>query len=340
MNQNIKNNLFFEDTNSYSIYTADIWENEQKIVFSENCNDQLAIRILINLQEIIELKGECNFHYESYEKGDDSFKNFYSNEMKLFQESQLDFKKLFSIGFFFDSKGNCFSFHTQIEITINDSNFDYWFALFLRKFDNNLFEIDNFLEHQLESSFNQNINKFIKFLKTCLRQYSDILSVKVFQTAQEWLDEKVVENSIKTRKSNKSVESNFVPKHSFKLKDVDDFKEYFVKKANDFSEIIKELREHFVHESTKVQQLKDILSGIEIDPKNRIEWTGSFNELKMFVSILNYDLRKIQPIKNGIWEIACTCFTKNGNEIEVNQLSKAKGSDSKKNLLIAIIEKI
>jgi hypothetical protein len=60
----------------------------------------------------------------------------------------------------------------------------------------------------------------------------------------------------------------------------------------------------------------------------------------MFVSILNYDLKKIQPIKNGIWEIAYSCFTKNGNEIEVNQLSKAKGSDSKKNLLIAIIEKI
>ena len=60
----------------------------------------------------------------------------------------------------------------------------------------------------------------------------------------------------------------------------------------------------------------------------------------MFISILNYDLKKIQTIKNGIWETAGTCFTKKGNEIEVNQLSKAKGSDKKKNLLIAIIEKI
>ena len=340
MNQNITNNLFLEDTNSYSINTADIWENEQRIVFSENCNDQFALRFLTNLKEIIELKGECDFYFESYEKGDDSYKNYYSRKMKLFLESHLDFKELFSIGFFFDSKGNCFSFHTPVEITINDSNFDYWFALFLRKYDQNIFEIQNFLNYQLINIFNNNFSEFSSFLKLCLRQYSDILSVKVFQTAQEWLDEKAVENTIVIRKSNKSVESNFVSKHSFKLKDVEDFKEYFAKKANDFSEIIKELREHFVHESTKVQQLKDILSGIEIDPKNRIEWTGSFNELKMFVSILNYDLRKIQPIKNGIWEIACTCFTKNGNEIEVNQLSKARGSDSKKNLLIAIIEKI
>jgi hypothetical protein len=260
--------------------------------------------------------------------------------MNLFLESSHDFKKLYSIDFFFDSKGNCFSFRTPIEIAKNDSKFDYWFALFLRQYDQNIIEIHNFLGYQLLCNFNSNFSEFATFLKLCLRQYSDILSEKVFQTAQEWLDEKAVENTIKTRKSNKSVESNFVPKHSFKLKDVDDFKEYFVKKANDFSEVIKELREHFVHESTRVQQLKDILSGIEIDPKNRIEWRGSFNELKMFVSILNYDLKKIQLIKNGIWETTCTCFTKNGNEIEVNQLSKAKGSDSKKNLLIAIIEKI
>jgi hypothetical protein len=337
---NTINNSFLEDSSLYDINTFEIWENEQRIVFSENCNDKVAIRMLTYLREIIELKGDCDLYKDEYEKGDDSFKNYYSRKMNLFLESSHDFKKLYSIDFFFDSKGNCFSFRTPIEITKNDSNFDYWFAFFLRQYDQNIFEIHNFLEYQLLSNFNSNFSEFAAFLKLCLRQYSDILSAKVFQTAQDWLDEKADENTIKTRKSNKSVESNFVPKHSFKLKDVDDFKEYFAKKANDFSEVIKELREHFVHESTRVQQLKDILSGIEIDPKNRIEWRGSFNELKMFVSILNYDLKKIQPIKNGIWETTCTCFTKNGNEIEVNQLSKAKGSDSKKNLLIAIIEKI
>jgi hypothetical protein len=50
----------------------------------------------------------------------------------------------------------------------------------------------------------------------------------------------------------------------------------------------------------------------------------------MFVSILNYDLNKIEPIKNGIWEIACICFTKNGKEIAVSQLSHANGKETKR----------
>jgi hypothetical protein len=36
--------------------------------------------------------------------------------------------------------------------------------------------------------------------------------------------------------------------------------------------IMQDLKIEFVHETTKIQQLKDILSGIEIDPKNRIDW--------------------------------------------------------------------
>jgi hypothetical protein len=259
--------------------------------------------------------------------------------MKLFQESQLDFKKLFSIGFFFDSKGNCFSFHTQIEITINDSNFDFWFALFLRKFDNNLFKIDNFLEHQLESSFNQNINKFIKFLKTCLRQYVVILTENIIQTSLDWIESKSDLINIKTRKNNKGLENSFTPNLSFKLKDVDNFNRYFQDNAVMMTEIIEKLRLDFIDNSTKMQQLKDIFSGIKIEPKNRIEWKGTFKELNMFVSILNYDLNKIQSIKNGIWETTCACFIKNGKQIEVNQLSKANGSENKKNKLIAIIDK-
>lgn len=339
MNQNIKNNLFLEDTNSYSINTADIWENEQKIVFSENCNDQFALRFLTNLKEIIELKGECDFHFESYEKGDDSYKNYYSRKMKLFLESHLDFKELFSIGFFFDSKGNCFSFHTQIEITINDSNFDFWFALFLRKFDVNIIEIDNFLNFQLLTNFENNHSEFVRFLTLCLRQYNELISSKVILTSQEWI-EKNTHIEPQTRRNNKGVETKYNPKKSFILKDVDNFQDYFEKKVIDLPLIMQDLKKEFVHESTKIQQLKDILSGIEIDTNNRINWIGSFKELNMFVSILKFDLNKIEPIKKGIWEITCLCFTKNGKEISVSQLSNANGKETKRSKLYSILEKL
>jgi hypothetical protein len=327
-----------EESLKYDIDTSKIWYYEREIIIDTKYNEEFAREFLYKLKAAIKQKGSPNFGKEIYENKKPS--KFYCIAMDQYYESLYDPKKQFQFEHFFDAETNNYSFHDSIIITKNDTNFDYWFALFLRQFDQNIFEIYNFLEYQLLSNFNNNHTEFSTFLKLCLRQHSDILSEKVFQTAQEWLDQKVVVNTIITRNSNIGVETNFLPKHSFKLKDVDDFKKYFEKKAYDFSEIINELRKHFVHESTRVQQLKDILSGIEIDPKNRIEWTGSFNELNMFVSILNYDLKKIQPIKNGIWETTCTCFTKNGNEIEVNQLSKAKGSDTKRNLLMAIIEKL
>ncbi len=54
----------------------------------------------------------------------------------------------------------------------------------------------------------------------------------------------------------------------------------------------------------------------------------------------NYDLKKIQPIKNGIWETTCVCFTKNGNDIKEAQISNANGSVRKKNLLFEIVAKL
>lgn len=328
-----------EESQKYDIDTSKIWDYEQDLVFQGKYDENLEHKFLSKLKEVIIQKGESNFGVGEYENKAPS--KFYLRAMDEFLQSTGNVDKQFEIAHFFDIKTNNYSLDQNIIINKNDSNFNYWFALFLRQFDQNIFEIQNFLDHQLLSNFNNNHTEFSTFLKLCLRQYSEILSTKVFQTAQEWLDQKVVVNTTITRNSNKGDESTFAPKQSFKLKDVDDFKEYFIKKAFDVSEIMKELKKNdFVHESTKVQQLKDILTGIEIDPKNRIEWTGSFYELNMFISILNYDLKKIQPIKNGIWETACCCFIKKGNEIEVNQLSKAKGSDTKRNLLMAIIEKL
>lgn len=339
MNLNDTSYLLLEDANLHSINTADIWKNERGIVFSEYCNESIAINLLANLRGIIELKGQCNFSHEHYEKGDDSFKNYYSNEMKLFLESQFDFKELFKIEFFFDSKGNCFSFHTPVNVTKKDSNFDYWFALFLRQFDNKIIEIDKFLNFQLRNNFEENHSEFVRFLNLCLRQYSELISSKVIFTAQEWIENHPYKKS-QARRNNKEVESNYIPNKSFKLKGVDNFQDYFEKKVMELPEIMKDLKKEFIHDETKIQQLKDILSGIEIEPKNRINWIGSFKELNMFVSILNYDLKKVEPIKNGIWEIACFCFTKNGKEISVNQLSHANGKETKRLTLFSILKKL
>jgi hypothetical protein len=328
------------DRNLYSINIGEIWTNEREIFYSEHKDEDIVINLISKLRDIIKVKGECNFRIQLFDSGNKEDKDYYNRQMNLFLENTNDLKKIFELDFFFDSEGNCFSYHNYIEVSKNDENFDYWFTLFLRKFKQNIGKIHDFLEYQLLKNFNKNQSEFSTFLKLCFRQYSEIIPSKVIQTSQEWLDKKTDEHAVKNRKNNQGIKSNFVTKLSFKLKDVLDFNDYFEKKAIVLPEIIQELRQEFIDETTKIQQLKDILSGIEINPKNRINWIGSFKELNMFVSIINSDLRKIEPIKNGIWETTCCCFTKNGKEIEVHQLSKANGDNGKRTKLYSILEKL
>jgi len=88
-------NAFSEDSSPYIINTADIWENERNIVFSENVNEKIAITLISNLQTIIELKGECDFRFDENEKGDDAFKTYYSRKMNIFLESFQDIKSIY-----------------------------------------------------------------------------------------------------------------------------------------------------------------------------------------------------------------------------------------------------
>ncbi len=326
-----------EESLKYDISTLEIWNYEQDLVFQGKYDENLEHKFLSKLKEVIIQKGESNFGVEEYENKAPS--KFYLRAMDEFLQSTGNVDKQFKIAHFFDTKTNNYSLDQTIIINKNDSNFNYWFALFLRKFDVNIIEIDNFLNFQLLTNFENNHSEFVRFLTLCLRQYNELISSNVILTSQEWI-EKNTHIEPQTRRNNKGVETKYNPKKSFKLKDVDNFQDYFEKKVIDLPLIMQDLKKEFVHESTKIQQLKDILSGIEIDTNNRINWIGSFKELNMFVSILKFDLNKIEPIKKGIWEITCLCFTKNGKEISVSQLSNANGKETKRSKLYSILEKL
>ena len=185
-----------EESQKYDIDTSKIWCYEREIIIDTKYNEEFAREFLYKLKAAIIQKGSPNFGKEKYENKEPS--KFYCIAMDQYYESLGDPKKQFQFEHFFDAETNNYSFHDSITITKNDSNFDYWFALFLRQYDQNIFEIQNFLEYQLLSNFYNNQTEFSRFLKLCLRQYSEILSTKVFQTAQEWLDQKVVVNTIIT----------------------------------------------------------------------------------------------------------------------------------------------
>ncbi len=142
------------------------------------------------------------------------------------------------------------------------------------------------------------------------------------------------------RRSVKEVKTKYSVCHSFILKAHQTDKEYFKKNVVIILDTFQELKKNFFSDDTNFDQFKLILTGSLIKPHDRIDWTGSFIELNIFVKLLNYDLKKIVPIKNGLWETTAKCFTKNGAEIRPEQISKANGKTDREEILNLILQKL
>jgi|GEM_PF-3423084 len=373
-------NSEMETLDCYDIDTADVWNYEREnLLFLEENNHTLAKTLLNKLKEIIVQREKADFRLEDYDSGDEKFRVYYTRNMQQYLDSFKSLKGQYEIEHFFDNKGSCYSYDCPIIISIGDPDYDFWFTLRLRQYDGKISDIEKYLNYQLKINFNQDNSEFLKFLNLCLRQYSENLSNKVIPTVREWMENEIKllnnaeevlkgdkkENSDKEirseidkltsitetlketlgkngnqRKGNKDVITGYVEHDSFKLKGVENFQVYFEENGVVLTGILKELRKDFFDDSTTYQQFKDILSGGKIKSEKRISWKGSFKGLEIFVSLLNYNLKKIEPVKNGIWCTTCACFTKKGKEIEINQLSKARTTKIKEKILKETLEKI
>ncbi|MBA2610813.1 MAG: hypothetical protein H0U95_02500 [Bacteroidetes bacterium] len=81
-------------------------------------------------------------------------------------------------------------------IEVNDDFFDYFFIIKIRHLD--LLEVDNYLTYHLENSFENDKQKFIRFLNLSVRKYDEkLLTHKIIDTIKEWIvsTEKITETS-------------------------------------------------------------------------------------------------------------------------------------------------
>ena len=115
---------------------------------------------------------------------------------------------------------------------------------------------------------------------------------------------------------------------------------YFVLKANEVMDVLKGLKkDNFISNDTKLESFKNIFSGKVIKPENRVNWIGSYIELKLAISILMLQLNKLKKIYYK-WETAVKCFIKDGDEIEVTQLDKANGKKDNEEKLRTILNNL
>jgi hypothetical protein len=78
------------------------------------------------------------------------------------------------------------------DVQPDDLLYDYFFAYKLRELT--LQSVDAFLDYHLHFYYNHDVTKYVRFLKLCLRTHTDKISKETLMTAEEWIEEKLIQD--------------------------------------------------------------------------------------------------------------------------------------------------
>jgi hypothetical protein len=176
--------------NYYKLDVADIWQYERLLFLSDKNSIELAKNIIDKVEAIIIKDGIPVFGKDYFNSADEKIQGYYERNKRDYAEASKTLKDRFRIDFFFN-KYSCFQYDQTIIINNDNVDFDFWFALKLRQYVCKISELKNFLNFQLDTNFNNEIDEFINFLKLSIRQYqSELLDKKVVDTVSDWADNK------------------------------------------------------------------------------------------------------------------------------------------------------
>lgn len=340
--------------NYYAIDLADIWSFERSLFLNSESSEKFAKRIIDNIQTKIIANDKPSFRLIDSHKENKDFKKYYDRNLNSYINACRDICELYILDYFFSNK-SCFQYDQSIILDKDESDFDFWFALKLRQYENKIIIIDTFLIYQLEQSFNSDIKAFLKFLKLNIRQYQDTLFTnRIVKTVNEYMNNYGNEgvkgedsNNTKgiNRLSNKKERKIEGKLHSLLLRKVYENPQYLNKDKNrkGLKNIFVKLKEEkFIDKKTNLENFRSIFQNKEITNKKRIIWTGSIIELNWLVKYLVYKSKKVCDIKNDIWLITAKCFiSKSLIEFTVSQLKNASGNKlERKELLESILTEL
>lgn len=314
----------------YEIDLSDIWEYEREAFFIHEYSNDYAEGLQAQIRKLIIdtdpqrglTKGQLNDY--TFNK---NYKQFQSTDGLIEKEFRLNF---FFIGDTYYCYGN------KLIIKKSNSNYSYWFALKLRQYESNLFEIDNFLTFQLERYYTNNKSNFTKFLSLLLLQYKDgqLISDKVIQTVQNWIVD------FSKGKTDPSTNLELSSPNSFTLLKFQTNPNYLKENTHHFIDILKELKDaDFIDKKCNLDHFVAIFSGNIINKTHRVNWTAAIKQLYFFVKLL-IDMQKVQKLKIGKWHTTVKCFVVNGEEITSDQVGRPDGKTPLDERLRSIVEKI
>ena len=188
-----------ENFDYLKIDIADIWACEQSYLFSNDYDLNFAAELLSKLQLLIPKHAPPIFGIEMCTAEN----SYHTRQLETYINKLSSIKSQFEIDYFF-SQNNCFSYYSNIIIKRKDDDYDFWFTLKLRQYDGKLSYISKFLKYQLTNNFNKNFSTFSAHIKLCLRQYPELLTSRVIDTTNEWIDD-VKNEPIKEKRKKKVI---------------------------------------------------------------------------------------------------------------------------------------
>lgn len=172
-----------ENFDYFKIDIADIWFCERLYFFSKEKDFVFASKLLEKTQSSILKYGKPAFGKEMRTSNE----SYYELQYTSYVKSLDTLENQFAIDFFFIQE-KCYLYNNPVIIKRNNLDYEFWFTLKLRQYDGKLSDISNFLKFQLKTNFSKNFSKFSMHIKMCIRQYPELLTSRVIETTNEWIN--------------------------------------------------------------------------------------------------------------------------------------------------------
>ncbi len=172
-----------ENTNFkyYKIDLGDVWEYEREKFIAGETNEKLAQKILDLIQLFVIKHGVPSFGQEM--NAIDS--KYYERNVSEYHGADLRMKYALN---YFIHKNDCYEYNQTILFTGKEEEFPFFFALKMRQYNDNLFEVNSFLKNQLSTSFDDDRVSYSKFLRICLFQFDSFFQQGLKSQIDQFLE--------------------------------------------------------------------------------------------------------------------------------------------------------
>jgi hypothetical protein len=186
---------------NYKVDISDIWAYEQEQFMEGKSSREHAQKLLDLAQQYIIKKAKPLFGISMYHNGTDAEKVYYNRVAAEYANSLANLEDLYRIDYFFHWD-DFFNYTQEVILKFKDQDFPFFFLLKLRQYNENLFELNNFLTFQLRKSFNNNAARFTGFLSIVLLDRDGFLNENIKALISKFINETVEKQKlIKTEKT-------------------------------------------------------------------------------------------------------------------------------------------